>query len=47
MNRQHVLVLSRYELLQSLLGTRGVLFLILYGCIWFWLLWLLGLLWLF
>lgn len=39
MNRQHVLVLSRYELLQSLLGTRGVLFLILYGCIWFWLLW--------
>lgn len=39
MNRQHVLVLSRHELLQSLLGTRGVLFLILYGCIWFWMLW--------
>lgn len=39
MNHQHVLVLSRYELLQSLIGTRGVLFLILYGCTWFWVLW--------
>jgi len=39
MNRQHVQVLARYELLQSLLSTRGVLFLIIYGTLWFWLLW--------
>jgi ABC-type transport system involved in multi-copper enzyme maturation permease subunit len=39
MNRQHIQVLARYELMQSLLSTRGVLFLIIYGTLWFWLLW--------
>ncbi|MBI1732133.1 MAG: hypothetical protein HYR49_05115 [Gammaproteobacteria bacterium] len=39
MNRQHILVLARYELLQSALSTRGVLFLIICGTFWFWLLW--------
>ena len=39
MNRQHVQVLARYELMQSLLSTRGVLFLIIYGTLWFWMLW--------
>jgi ABC-type Na+ efflux pump permease subunit len=39
MNPHHVLVLARDELGRSLAGTRGVLFLILYGCLWFWVLW--------
>ncbi len=39
MNRQHIQVLARYELMQSLLSTRGVLFLIMYGILWFWVLW--------
>ncbi len=39
MNLQHVFVLARYELAKSVVSARGVLFLVLYGIIWFWILW--------
>ena len=39
MNLQHIRVIARYELGQSLLSTRGILFLVTYGIVWFWLLW--------
>lgn len=39
MNLRHIRVLARHELSQSLLGTRGVLFLVIYGILWFWFLW--------
>ena len=39
MNLQHVFVLARYELAKSTVSARGVLFLVLYGIIWFWILW--------
>lgn len=39
MNLQHVLVLARYELVKAVASARGVLFLVLYGIIWFWILW--------
>lgn len=39
MNLQHVVVLARYELAKSVVSARGVLFLVLYGIIWFWILW--------
>lgn len=39
MNLQHVLVLARYELAKAVVSARGVLFLVLYGIIWFWILW--------
>lgn len=39
MNLQHVYVLARYELAKATVSARGVLFLVLYGIIWFWILW--------
>jgi ABC-type transport system involved in multi-copper enzyme maturation permease subunit len=39
MNLQHVFVLARYELAKAVVSARGVLFLVLYGIIWFWILW--------
>lgn len=39
MNLQHVVVLARYELAKAVVSARGVLFLVLYGIIWFWILW--------
>lgn len=39
MNLQHVYVLARYELAKAVVSARGVLFLVLYGIIWFWILW--------
>lgn len=39
MNLQHVFVLARYELVKAVASARGVLFLVLYGIIWFWILW--------
>jgi len=39
MNLQHVFVLARNELTKSLVSARGILFLVLYGIIWFWILW--------
>lgn len=42
MNLQHVFVLARYELAKAVASARGVLFLVLYGIIWFWILWKLG-----
>ncbi len=39
MNLQHVTVLARYELAKSAASARGVLFLVLYGVVWFWILW--------
>ena len=39
MNLGHVLVLARYELAKSVTSARGILFLALYGIIWFWVLW--------
>lgn len=39
MNLQHVYVLARYELAKAVSSARGVLFLVLYGVIWFWILW--------
>jgi hypothetical protein len=38
-NFQHIAVLARYELAKSFASARGVLFLVLYGIIWFWILW--------
>lgn len=39
MNLQHVFVLARYELAKAVVSARGVLFLVLYGIVWFWILW--------
>ena len=39
LNLQHVVVLARYELAKAVVSARGVLFLVLYGIIWFWILW--------
>ena len=33
------MVLARYELAKSIVSARGVLFLVLYGVVWFWVLW--------
>ena len=39
MNLSHVYVLARYELAKAVASARGVLFMVLYGIIWFWILW--------
>ena len=39
MNLQHIAVLARYELTKSFASARGILFLVLYGIVWFWILW--------
>ena len=33
------MVLARYELAKSIVSARGILFLVLYGIVWFWILW--------
>lgn len=39
MNFQHIRVLAGYELIQSFRSARGILFLVIYGVLWFWFLW--------
>lgn len=38
MNLQHILVLARYDVSKAFVSARGVLFLALYGILWFWIL---------